>query len=117
MATKSRTDMRVVRHARLRKTVRGTTDRPRLAVYRSTKHISAQIIDDTLGKTLAAASSQESALGASDNVEGAKKVGEALGKRAKEAGISTVVFDRGGFRYHGTVAALADAVREQGVDF
>lgn len=117
MATKTRTDMRVVRHERIRKGLKGTSDRPRLAVFRSLKHISAQIIDDTKGHTLAAASSQEASLKASDNVSGAEKVGAALAERAKQAGVSTVVFDRGGFKYHGTVAALADAVRKGGVEF
>jgi large subunit ribosomal protein L18 len=117
MATKSRTTMRVIRHERLRKGLKGTADRPRLAVFRSLRHISAQIIDDTRGHTLAAASSQESALAAGDNVDGAKKVGAALADRARKAGVETVVFDRGGYRYHGAVAALADAVREGGVKF
>ncbi|MCC6404274.1 MAG: 50S ribosomal protein L18 [Fimbriimonadaceae bacterium] len=116
MAVKTRTEMRLARHARIRKNLSGTPERPRLAVYRSTKHISAQIIDDVAGHTLAAASSQEKALVASDNTEGAKKVGAALAERAKKAGIKAVVLDRGGLRYHGTVAALADAVREGGVE-
>lgn len=109
--------MRVIRHERLRKGLKGTTERPRLAVFRSLRHISAQIIDDVHGHTLAAASSQESALAAGDNVEGAKKVGAALAERAKKAGVEAVVFDRGGYRYHGTIAALADAVRAGGVKF
>lgn len=117
MAQKNRTEMRVTRHARIRKKVSGTPARPRLAVYRSSKHISAQIIDDVAGHTLAAASSQEGSLGATDNVEGAKKVGAALAERAKTAGIKTVVLDRGGLRYHGTIAALAAAVRDGGVEF
>ncbi|MBS1724119.1 MAG: 50S ribosomal protein L18 [Armatimonadetes bacterium] len=117
MAVKTRSDLRVVRHERLRKKITGTAERPRLAVFKSNKHISAQIIDDVSGHTLAAASSQEKDLKGTDNVDGAKKVGQALGDRAKKAGITTVVFDRGGFRYHGVVAGLADAVREAGVKF
>ncbi|MBS1715365.1 MAG: 50S ribosomal protein L18 [Armatimonadetes bacterium] len=113
---KSRSEMRVVRHVRIRKKIKGTSERPRLAVFRSNKHISAQIIDDVEGKTLAAASSLEKSLKASDNATGAKLVGEAIGKRAKEAGIKAVVFDRGGFRYTGAIASLADGVREAGVD-
>lgn len=115
MATKTRSELRTVRHARVRKKVTGTAERPRLAVFRSGKHISAQIIDDTQGHTLAAASSQEKSLKASDNADGAKAVGKALADRAKAAGVKAVVFDRGGSRYHGTIAALADAVREAGV--
>jgi large subunit ribosomal protein L18 len=117
MATKTRSDMRVVRHKRVRKKIRGTGDRPRLAVYKSGKHISAQIIDDVAGRTLAAASSLEKALAATDNVAGAKKVGLALAERARKAGIAAVVFDRGGFRYHGVVASLADGAREGGLTF
>ncbi len=109
--------MRVVRHKRLRKHLAGTTDKPRLSVFKSTKHISAQIIDDTVGKTLAAASSQEKELKATDTVEGAKIVGKELAKRATEAGIKKVIFDRGGFRYHGAVAGLADGAREGGLEF
>lgn len=117
MAHKTRSDMRVVRHKRIRKSLTGTTEKPRLSVFKSTNHISAQIIDDTTGKTLAAASSQEKDLKATDNVPGAKLVGTALAKRAKEAGIKKVVFDRGGFRYHGVIAELATGAREGGLDF
>jgi large subunit ribosomal protein L18 len=117
MATKTRSDMRVVRHKRVRKKLHGTADRPRLAVFRSGKHISAQIIDDVAGHTMAAASSLEKDLGATDNTSGAKKVGLALAERAKKAGIASVVFDRGGFRYHGVVAALAEGAREGGLKF
>ncbi|MBL8065534.1 MAG: 50S ribosomal protein L18 [Chthonomonadaceae bacterium] len=117
MAEKSRNHMRVVRHDRLRKTLTGTTDRPRLAVYKSNKHISAQIIDDVNGKTLVAASSLEKSLGGTDNVEGAKKIGQTLAERAKGAGVKSVVFDRGGLRYHGVVASLADGAREGGLSF
>jgi len=117
MATKTRQELRVVRHTRVRKKIAGTAERPRLAVFRSLQHISAQLIDDTTGKTLASASSLEKTLEASGNVEGAKKVGVALGKRAQEAGIKSVVFDRGGFRYHGRVEKLADGARESGLEF
>ena len=117
MAQKSRTELRLARHSRLRKRVSGTTEKPRLAVYRSLKHISAQIIDDTTGRTLVAASSLEKDLKATGNAEGAKKVGALIGKRAKEAGLSTVIFDRGGFQYHGRVASLAEGAREAGLEF
>jgi large subunit ribosomal protein L18 len=117
MATRSRNDSRVARHIRLRKKVDGTSARPRLAVFRSLKHISAQIIDDSTGMTLASASSLEKSIKASGNAEGAKKVGAALAERAKSAGVTSVVFDRGGFRYHGRVASLADGVREGGLEF
>ncbi|MBX3111148.1 MAG: 50S ribosomal protein L18 [Fimbriimonadaceae bacterium] len=117
MSVKTRSDMRVVRHKRIRKTLVGTTERPRLAVFKSQKHLYAQVIDDTKGHTLAAASTAEKALGASDNTEGAKKVGLELGKRAAAAGVKTVVFDRGGFRYHGCLASLADGAREAGLEF
>lgn len=117
MATKSRNDMRVVRHVRLRKRLVGTTERPRLAVYKSNKHISAQIIDDVNRTTVASASSLEKDLKASDNSEGAKKVGQALAERAKKAGVTSIVFDRGGFRYTGVVASLADGAREGGLEF
>jgi large subunit ribosomal protein L18 len=106
-----------VRHDRLRKRIDGSTARPRLAVYRSLKHIYAQIIDDTTGTTLAHASTQEKEISASGNAEGAKKVGLALAKKAKEKGISAVVFDRGGFKYHGRVAKLAEGAREGGLEF
>ena len=117
MATKTRSEMRVIRHKRIRRHLAGTAECPRLAIYKSGRHITAQIIDDSVGHTLAAAGSQEKDLKASSNIEGAKAVGEALGKRAIEAGIKQVVFDRGGYKYHGVVAALADAVREAGVKF
>jgi large subunit ribosomal protein L18 len=112
----SRAELRKARHERLRKRVHGTADRPRLAVFRSLKHIYAQIIDDTTGTTLVSASSQEKGMG-SGNRDGAKSVGEALAKRAVEKGIKSVVFDRGGFSYHGRVSSLADAAREAGLEF
>jgi large subunit ribosomal protein L18 len=109
--------MRLARHARLRKRVSGTPEKPRLAVFRSLKHISAQIIDDTTGHTLVSASSREKDLKATGNKDGAKKVGSAIAERAKKAGLSTVIFDRGGFQYHGRVASLADGAREAGLEF
>lgn len=117
MAVKSRSIMRKVRHERIRKHLSGTPERPRLSVFRSNKHIVAQIIDDVNGTTLAAASTHEKALGAKGGVDGAKKVGEALAKRAKDKGITQVVFDRGGFRYMGSVKGLADGAREGGLEF
>jgi large subunit ribosomal protein L18 len=109
---------RVRRHNRVRKHVRGEAERPRLAVFRSNKHIVAQVIDDRAGRTLAAASSLEADLrSGGGNKESAKKVGALVAERAKAAGISKVVFDRGGFLYHGRVAALADAAREAGLEF
>ena len=116
---KKRRHDRKRRHHRIRKTMRGTAERPRLAVFRSNKHISAQVIDDLSGTTLAAASSTESALRGDNNgnVDAAGKVGALLAERAKAAGVETVVFDRGGYRYHGRVAALADAAREGGLEF
>jgi len=117
MANKTRGALRTARHARIRKSIAGSAERPRLAVHRSLKHISAQLIDDTTGKTLAAASSIEKGLGAKGNAEGAKVVGTKLAERAKEQGITSVVFDRGGFKYHGRVASLADGAREAGLEF
>lgn len=117
MAVKFREELRHARHARLRKKVSGTPARPRLAVHRSLKHISAQIIDDTTGTTLASASSVEKELSATGNITGAKLVGAKLAERAKAKGISLVVFDRGGFKYHGRVASLADGAREAGLEF
>jgi large subunit ribosomal protein L18 len=107
------------RHQRVRKHVRGTATRPRLAVFRSSRHVYAQVIDDVQGRTLAAASTMETDVRASAtaNVEAAKAVGQRVGERAKAAGITRVVFDRGGFRYHGRVAAVADGARESGLEF
>jgi large subunit ribosomal protein L18 len=107
------------RHERVRHKVTGTAERPRLAVFRSNRHIVAQVIDDVAGRTLAAASSVESGLrtGPTGNVAAATKVGELVAQRAKEKGVTRVVFDRGGTRYHGRVAALADAAREAGLEF
>jgi len=114
--------LRIRRHSRVRNKVIGTADRPRLAVSRSHRHISAQVIDDATGRTLAAASSVEADLrrllgrGGGGNVAGAKAVGKLVASRAKQAGITQVVFDRGGFAYHGRVAAVADAVRAEGLE-
>ena len=111
---------RTRRHHRVRKKVAGTAERPRLAVFRSNKHISAQIIDDRSGRTLAAASTIEKDLrqaGGTGNKTAATTVGRLLAERAKTAGVSRVVFDRGGFLYHGRVAAVADAAREAGLEF
>ena len=111
--------LRVRRHRRVRKKVTGTGERPRLAVYRSNRHMTAQVIDDETGRTVAAASSVEKDLRAADtgNKTGAAAVGRLVAERAKAAGVSRVVFDRGGFRYHGRVAALADAARQAGLEF
>ena len=114
---KTRAELRIARHERLRKRVEGTSERPRLAVFRSLKHISAQIIDDTTGNTLAAASSTEKEVKGVGNKDGAKKVGTALAERAKAKGIKQVVFDRGGFGYHGRVSSLAEGAREAGLEF
>ncbi len=115
---KKNREARIRRHRRVRKKVRGTAERPRLAVFRSNKHISAQVIDDRSGRTLAAASTTEpgfTALGS--NVAAATEIGKLVASRAKDAGIDTVVFDRGGNLYHGRIAALADAAREGGLEF
>jgi large subunit ribosomal protein L18 len=115
----SRTASRVKRHARLRLRLSGTEARPRLAVFRSLNHIYAQVIDDTSGTTVAAASSLETGLKGSDGtkVDDAKRVGQLVAERAKAAGIDKVVFDRAGFKYHGRVRSLAEAAREAGLDF
>lgn len=104
------------RHRRVRKKVFGTPERPRLAVYRSHRHIYAQVIDDFAGRTLASASSLVDADGGDPKAR-AKEVGLAVAKRAKEAGITRVTFDRGGFKYHGRIAAVADGAREGGLEF
>jgi large subunit ribosomal protein L18 len=106
-----------MRHERMRKHLTGSTERPRLSVFRSLKHISAQIIDDTTGNTLAAASTVEKDLKVAANKDGAKAIGVKLAERAKAKGISQVVFDRGGYRYHGCVASLAEGAREGGLEF
>jgi large subunit ribosomal protein L18 len=117
--TDHKLELRRRRHSRVRRRVHGSSGRPRLAVFRSNKHISAQLIDDDAGITVAAASSIEGELRGSSggNIDAAKAVGRLVASRAKAAGITTVVFDRGGFAYHGRVAALADAARAEGLEF
>ena len=106
------------RHVRVRKKIHGTAERPRLALFRSNKHLVLQVIDDDRGVTLASASSIEADLRAgSSNKDAAAKVGRRVAERAKDAGIERVVFDRGGFLYHGRVAAVAEAAREAGLEF
>ena len=113
--TKAKRDRR---HSRLRFKIKGTPERPRLCVFRSEKHIYAQVIDDVAGKTLAAAASNEKGFeGVGSNQEAAKKVGQMVAERAVKAGIETVVFDRGGYVYHGRVQALAEGAREGGLKF
>ena len=121
VSKESRSDIRVKKHNRMRHYISGTAERPRLAVFRSNNHMYAQIIDDTVGKTLVAASTLEkdvkSELKKTNDVEAAAYLGTIIAKRAVEAGIKTVVFDRGGFIYQGKIAALADAAREAGLEF
>jgi large subunit ribosomal protein L18 len=117
---KARRQGRITRHRRVRKKVHGTAARPRLAVFRSNKHISAQVIDDEAGVTLASASSVEAGQreqGSGGSVAAATRVGQLVAQRAKDAGVTQVVFDRGGFAYHGRIAAIADAAREEGLEF
>ena len=118
---KSRQEVRVKKHKRMRNRFSGTPERPRLAVFRSNNHMYAQIIDDTIGHTLAAASTVEkevkSELEKTNNVDAAAYLGTVIAKRALEKGIDTVVYDRGGYLYHGKVAALAEAAREAGLKF
>ena len=111
--------VRKKRHARVRTKLSGTEARPRLNVFRSNKHIYAQLIDDVNGVTLASASTldKDVSLDSSSNLDAAVKIGELVAKRAVEKGISTVIFDRGGYLYHGRVKALADAARENGLEF
>ena len=109
---------RIRRHVRVRKNISGTAERPRLNVFRSAKHIYAQVIDDTKGVTLVSASSMDKGFDANGgNIEGAKAVGKAVAEKALAAGIKAVVFDRGGYVYHGRVAALAEGAREGGLEF
>jgi large subunit ribosomal protein L18 len=117
--TDHKLELRRRRHNRVRRKVHGSAERPRLAVFRSNKHISAQLIDDDAGRTLTAASSTERDLRGAPggNIDAASTVGRLVATRAKSAGITTVVFDRGGFAYHGRVAALADAARAEGLEF
>lgn len=117
-----RNQARVRRHIRLRKKLSGTAERPRLSVYKSLHHIYAQIIDDVQGRTLLSASTVDPEIrsqvnGYGGNIESAKVVGKILAQKAKEKGINKVVFDRGGYKFHGRVAALAEAARENGLEF
>jgi large subunit ribosomal protein L18 len=116
-AAKNKRDARLRRHTRVRKQVRGTAERPRLAVFRSNRHLVAQVIDDVAGRTLASASTHEASLrdGAA-TVAAATAVGKSIAERAKSAGVEAVVFDRGGNVYHGRVAAVAEGAREAGLD-
>ena len=115
----SRNEMRVIRHKRIRENLSGTSEKPRLSVFRSNANNSAQIIDDTKGVTLVSASSLEKELNIKNggNIEAAKVIGAEIAKRAKSKKINEVVFDRGGYLYHGRVAALAEAARENGLKF
>ena len=121
VSKESRQKVRVKKHRRIRNHLSGTAQRPRLAVFRSNNHMYAQIIDDTVGNTLVSASTLEKAVKAeiekTNNVDAAAYLGTVIAKRAIEKGINTVVFDRGGFIYHGKVKALADAAREAGLEF
>ena len=119
MARKSRAVVRQAVHGRIRKKVNGTAQRPRLSVYRSLNHIGAQIIDDATGHTIVAASTVEKAHreNAGGNVAAARTIGRVIAERAKEKGIEQVVFDRGGYIYHGRVKGLAEAAREAGLKF
>ena len=114
---KTSSEQRRKRHTRIRKKISGTAERPRLAVFRSNKHIYVQLIDDLNGKTLASASTKDATIGAANTVEGAAKIGATVAERAVAAGVSSVVFDRGGFKFHGKVKALADGAREKGLQF
>ena len=117
MATNlSRGSLRRKRHERIRLRITGSEARPRLSVFRSSKYIYAQVIDDSTGRTLAAASSREADLGASTPIDTARAVGKAIAERAKAAGVSAVVLDRGGYQYHGRVRSLAEGAREGGLN-
>jgi large subunit ribosomal protein L18 len=122
MATlKSRNALRLRRHGRIRTRMLGSAQRPRLSVFRSLHHVYAQIIDDTTGRTLAAASTREkdvaTGLASRSNVTAAERVGTLVAQRAKEKGVTAIVFDRGGYKYHGRIKALADAARGAGLEF
>ncbi len=116
MPTPSRDALRRKRHERLRLRITGSADRPRLSVFRSAKYIYAQVIDDASGRTLAAASSRERELGADTKVDAARAVGRAVAERARAAGVTAVVLDRGGYQYHGRVRSLAEGAREGGLN-
>ena len=118
--SKQRLESRKRRHHRVRKKITGTPDRPRLAVFRSNRHLVLQVIDDEAGRTLAAASTVEPDIrqaGSTGSIDAATRVGRLIGERAREAGITKVVFDRGGFLFHGRIKAAADAAREAGLEF
>ena len=121
VSKKSRSEVRVNKHRKLRNRISGTAERPRLAVFRSNNHMYAQIIDDTVGNTLVSASTLQKDVKAelekTNNVEAAAYLGTVIAKKAIEKGITSVVFDRGGFIYHGKIKALADAAREAGLNF
>lgn len=118
MPQTNKKEIRLRIHKRIRRKISGSPERPRLAVFRSVKHIYAQVIDDAAGRTIASASSNEKGADFDGgNVAGAKQVGRLVAERAKANGINTVVFDRGGYLYHGRVKALADAAREAGLEF
>ncbi len=119
--SKSRNALRIRRHARVRTRITGKAERPRLSIFRSLHHVYAQLIDDATGRTLAAASTREKAvsegLGSNASSAAAEKVGKVIAERAKAQGITAVVFDRGGYKYHGRIKALADAARGAGLEF
>ena len=121
VSKESRQEIRVKKHMKIRNRFSGTAERPRLAVFRSNSHVYAQVIDDVAGKTIVSASTLEKDIKAelknTDDIEAATKVGDVVAKRALEKGIKAVVFDRGGYIYHGKVKALADAAREAGLEF
>ena len=117
MTRGTKTQSRLRRRRRVRAKIRGTAERPRLSVFRSNRGIGAQLIDDVAGHTLAAVNWTEDDLKSLKSMDQAKRAGELLGERAKAAGVETVVFDRGGYRYHGRVKALADGARESGLTF
>ena len=117
ISKKSRNDLRQIRHERVRKNISGTASLPRLNVFRSNTSIYVQVIDDEAGKTLVSSSSRELKLKNGGNIEAAKLVGKDIAQKCKKAKINKVVFDRGGYLYHGRVSALADAAREAGLEF
>ena len=119
MANTNRAEVRTAIHSRIRRKVKGSTERPRLAIYRSLNHIYAQVIDDRKGETLVSASSTEKDLrgGTGGNLDAARRIGQAIAERAIAKGIEQVVFDRGGYLYHGRVKSLAEAAREGGLKF
>ena len=121
VSKESRSKVRAKKHMRIRNRFSGTAERPRLAVFRSNNHVYAQVIDDVAGKTIVSASTLEKDIKAelknTDDIEAASKIGDVVAKRALEKGIKAVVFDRGGYIYHGKVKALADAAREAGLEF